>query len=127
LNLNNEFIKFLSAGVINTVASYLVYISLVLFLSYQVSYAMAFVFGIVLSFVLNTKYVFEVDQTIKKFVLFPLVYFAQYILGAIMMDFLIELIGIDKFFAPLVVVIVLFPVSYILSKLILSNYETKRK
>ena len=77
LNLKNKFIKFLSAGVINSVASYLVYLLLVLFLNYQASYAMAFVFGIALSFVLNTKFVFEVDQTIKKFVLFPLVYFVQ--------------------------------------------------
>ena len=121
LNLKNKFIKFLSAGVINSVASYLVYLLLVLFLNYQASYATAFVFGIVLSFILNTKYVFEVDQTIKKFVLFPLVYLVQYILGAIMLNFLIELIGVNKFFAPLVIAVFLLPVSYILSKKILIN------
>ena len=121
INLKNKFIKFLSAGVINSLASYLLYLLLVLFLSYQISYAMAFIFGIVLSFVLNTKYVFKVDQTIKKFMLFPLVYFVQYILGALMLNFLIELIGINKFFAPLVIAVFLLPVSYILSKLILTN------
>lgn len=125
LNLKNKFIKFLSAGVINSVASYLVYLLLVLFLNYQASYATAFVFGIVLSFILNTKYVFEVDQTIKKFVVFPLVYLVQYILGAFMLNFLIELIGISKFFAPLIVAVFLLPVNYILSKKILTNNEIK--
>ena len=121
INLKNKFIKFLSAGVINSLASYLLYLLLVLFLNYQIAYAMAFIFGIVLSFVLNTKYVFEVDQTIKKFLSFPLVYLVQYILGAIMLNFLIELIGINKFFAPLVIAVFLLPVSYILSKKILNN------
>jgi putative flippase GtrA len=121
MNLKNKFFRFLSAGVINSVATYLVYTLLVLFLSYQASYAVAFAFGIVLSFVLNTKYVFEVVQTKKKFVLFPLVYFVQYLLGAILLNFLIEIIGINKFFAPLFIAVCLLPVSYLLSKKILNN------
>ena len=47
MNLKNKFLKFIGAGVINTIASYLVYLLLVLFLNYQVSYAIAFVFGII--------------------------------------------------------------------------------
>ncbi len=121
MNLKNKFIKFIGAGVINTVASYLLYVILVLFLNYQISYAIAFVFGIILSFVLNTKYVFEVEQTFKKFILFPLVYIVQYLLGAIMMNIIVEMIGVNKFFAPLVVTICLLPVSYLLSKKILQN------
>ena len=119
MKLKNKFIKFIGAGAINTVASYLLYVILVLFLSYQISYAISFVFGIILSFILNTKYVFEVDQTIKKIVLFPFVYLVQYLLGAVMLNFIVELIGINKFFAPLIVTICLLPVSYLLSKKIL--------
>jgi len=119
MNLKNKFIKFLGAGVINTIASYVVYVLLVLFLSYQISYAIAFLFGILLSFVLNTKYVFEVEQTIKKFVLFPLVYLVQYLLGAFMMNIIVEIIGVNKIFAPIVVSVCLLPVSYVLSKKIL--------
>ncbi len=123
MNLKNKFIKFVGAGAINTVATYILYIILVLFLNYQISYAIAFVFGIILSFVLNTKYVFEVEQTFKKFLLFPLVYLVQYLLGAIMMNIIVEMIGISKFFAPLFVTICLLPVSYLLSRKILQNKE----
>jgi len=119
MNLKNKFFKFIGAGVINTVVSYLLYVILVLFLSYQISYAISFVFGIVLSFVLNTKYVFEVERTFKKFVLFPLVYLVQYLLGAFMMNIMVEMVGVNKFFAPLVVAVCLLPVSYLLSKKIL--------
>lgn len=119
MNLKNKFIKFIGAGVINTIVSYLLYLVLVLFLNYQVSYAIAFIFGIILSFVLNTKYVFEVEQTFKKFILFPLVYLVQYLLGAFMMNFVIEVIGIDKFIAPILVTVCSLPVSYIFSKKIL--------
>jgi putative flippase GtrA len=119
MNLKNKFLKFIGAGVVNTIASYLVYLLLVLFLNYQISYAIAFVFGIILSFILNTKYVFEVEQTVKKFVLFPFVYLIQYLLGAFMMNFIIEILEINKFFAPLIVTFCLLPVSYLLSKKIL--------
>lgn len=119
MNLKNKFLKFIGAGVVNTIASYLVYLLLVLFLNYQISYAIAFVFGIILSFILNTKYVFEVEQTVKKFVLFPFVYLIQYLLGAFMMNFIIEILEINKFFAPLIVTVCLLPVSYLLSKKIL--------
>lgn len=121
MNLKNKFVKFLGAGVINTIASYMVYAFLVMFINYQIAYAIAFVFGIVLSFILNTKYVFQVQQTMKKFVLFPLVYLVQYLLGAFMMNFIIEIVGINKFFAPLVVTVCLLPVSYLLSKRILAS------
>jgi putative flippase GtrA len=121
MNLKNKFIKFIGVGVINTIASYLVYVLLVLFFDYQVSYATAFVFGIILSFILNTKYVFEVQQTVKKFILFPLVYIIQYLLGAFMMNFIIETLEFNKFFAPLIVTICLLPVSYLLSKKILKG------
>ncbi len=119
MNLKNRFLKFIGAGVINTIASYLLYVIVVLFLSYQVSYAISFVFGIILSFILNTKYVFEVKQTLKKFVLFPFVYLVQYLLGAFMMNYIIEIIEVNKFLAPLVVTVCLLPVSYLLSKKIL--------
>lgn len=119
MNLKNRFLKFIGAGVINTIASYLLYVIVVLFLSYQVSYAISFIFGIILSFILNTKYVFEVKQTLKKFVLFPFVYLVQYLLGAFMMNYIIEIIEVNKFLAPLVVTVCLLPVSYLLSKKIL--------
>lgn len=121
MNLKNKFIKFIGVGVINTIASYLVYVLFALFLDYQIAYAIAFVFGIILSFILNTKYVFEVQQTIKKFLLFPLVYLIQYLLGAFMMNLIIETFEFNKFFAPLIVTICLIPVSYLLSKKILGK------
>lgn len=119
MNLKNKFIKFLGAGVLNTVLSYFLYAALVLFLSYQVSYALSFIFGILVSFVLNTKYVFETKQTMKKFTLFPLVYVMQYLCGALLMELIVDVFGITKFIAPLIVTICLLPISYILSKKIL--------
>ena len=37
MNLKNKFIKFIGAGVINTVVSYLLYVILVLFINYSSS------------------------------------------------------------------------------------------
>jgi len=121
MNQKNKFLKFTGVGIINTMASYAVYLFLIFFFSYQISYIVAFVSGVALSFVLNSKYVFEVQQTLRKFTLFPLVYLVQYLLGALLMDVIIEVLGVSKFFAPLFVIICLTPVSYLLSKKILER------
>ena len=119
----NKFLRFIGAGIVNTIASYSVYLFLIFFFSYQISYACAFVFGIALSFVLNSKYVFEVQQTLRKFILFPLVYLVQYLLGALLMGVVIEVLGVSKLIAPLFVIICLMPVSYLLSKKILQGVK----
>ena len=117
----NKFLRFIGAGIVNTIASYLAYLFLIFFFSYQISYAIAFVLGVALSFVLNSKYVFEVQQTLRKFILFPLVYLVQYLLGALLMGVVIEVLGVSKFIAPLFVIVCLIPVSYLLSKKILQS------
>lgn len=119
--LKNKLLKFIGVGGINTIVSYLLYALLALFLNYQIAYALAFVFGIVLSFFLSTRYVFAVEKTLKKFILFPLVYLVQYILGAGLLELIVSVFHIDKFLAPLFVTASLIPVSYILSKKILAD------
>lgn len=117
--MQNKFVKFIGVGGINTILSYAAYIFLALFLNYQLSYALAYLLGIAFSFVLNARYVFETEQTMKKFALFPFVYVVQYLAGALMMNFSIERLGIDIFAAPLIVAVALIPLSYFLSKKIL--------
>ena len=102
-------------------ASYSVYLFLIFFFSYQISYVVAFVLGVALSFVLNSKYVFEVQQTVTKFALFPLVYLVQYLFGALLMGVIIEVLGVNKLIAPLFVIVCVMPISYLLSKKILER------
>lgn len=117
--LKNKFFKFIGIGGVNTIVSYILYLLLLIIFNYQASYAIAFIFGILLSFWLNTQFVFQSERTIKKFALFPLVYLVQYIAGALLLSVLVEYLQINKVFGPLIVTIALLPFTYLMSKKIL--------
>lgn len=117
--LQNRFLKFIGIGGLNTILSYVIYLLLLIFLNYQVSYAIAFALGILLSFWLNTQYVFQSKRTMKKFTLFPLVYLVQYIAGALLLGVLVEYLNIDKIFGPIIVTVILLPMTYLMSRKIL--------
>ena len=73
--------RFLLAGAVNTVATYLLYRGLLAFLSYPLAYTISYGAGILLSFVLNSRYVFRQPLTWDGFLRFPIVYAAQYLIG----------------------------------------------
>lgn len=117
----HTIIKFVGVGAINTGLTYLLYLGLMLFVSYQIAYAIAFVAGILIAYVLNTRYVFKVNQSVKKLLLFPLVYLIQYVCGAAMMHVWVAKLSINASVAPLLTTVTLLPLTYALTKIILKD------
>ncbi len=73
--------RFLLAGAVNTVATYLLYLALVAYLPYPIAYSASYLAGILLSFALNSRYVFRRPATWSAFLRYPVVYVGQYALG----------------------------------------------
>ncbi len=121
MNLENKFFKYVSVGVLNTIATYLLYLLLLSFSNYTVSYTIAYIGGIALSYLLNLKYVFKEKGSKEKMTIYPLIYLFQYIIGVFILYIAIDKIQIDKEFAPIVVVIITLPLTYILTKKILTG------
>ncbi len=121
----NQFIKFVGVGGINTIVTYLLYLLLLTVLSYSVAYTITYLFGIGLSYWLNLKFVFKEKSSTKKVILFPLVYLAQYIFGILILYVAIEKLDISEKLAPLLVVVISIPVTFILTKKILTKKENK--
>ncbi len=119
--LNFKFLRFIGVGGVNTLVSYSIYVYLIFMVDYQVAYAVAFVIGILLSYWLNTRFVFNTGYSKKKFILFPIVYVIQYIFGALLLNIIVEHLSFNKIFAPILVVIFLLPLTYVLSKKILKG------
>ncbi|EOA02183.1 GtrA family protein [Herbaspirillum frisingense GSF30] len=113
------WIKFLIGGLINTGFSYATYLVLKLLLPYQQAYLLAYVAGVVFSYLLNSLLVFRVPLSWRRFLAFPLVYGAQYIASALLLHVLVESLGISSNWAPLLVTAAVLPMTYLLSKLIL--------
>jgi len=119
-----QFARFLIAGSFNTGFTYLIYISLLYFFSYYVSYTITYMIGIFVAYFINTLFVFKQNLSFKKALQFPLVYLVQYALGIAILYIAVTQFGMDPFYAPLLVIIISIPITYVLSKFILKDRIT---
>ncbi|MFJ8457689.1 GtrA family protein [Lysinibacillus xylanilyticus] len=119
--MNKEFIRFLFVGGFNTVATYCIYLMLLAYVGYNFAYGISYISGIVISFLLNAKYVFNVKLTVKKAIGFPIVYVVQYIINVIVLNLLVKNNIVNEVIAPIIVIVVSIPLTFILSKYILKK------
>jgi len=120
-----QFIKFVGVGAINTFITYLLYLLLLIPLSYSIAYTITYICGIGFSYWLNLKYVFKEESSKKKIILFPLVYLVQYLLGILILYVSIEKFSIPKELAPLIVIILTVPLVFVLTKKVLTKKNVK--
>jgi len=95
-------------------------------LPYLVSYSVAFLFSIFVSYVLNSKFVFKQELELRKAIKYPLVYVNQYVLGALSLYLLVHFLGISKLVAPLLVIVLTIPVTFFLSRRILRGKRSNQ-
>lgn len=120
-----EFYRFILWGAINTLSGYLIYVLLLLFLPYLVSYSLAYILGIFISYFLNSKFVFKRELRLSRALTYPLVYVTQYVLGVISLYLLVEVFKLNKLLAPLLVVLITIPVTFFLSRRVVKGKPEK--
>lgn len=116
-----EYFGFILVGGANTLITYGLYLLLLLVFPYKWSYSLAFAGGIIISYGLNSRYVFQEPVSLVKFIKYPLVYVVQYLLGMLILYVCIDLLGISQWLAPLVVIALSLPVTFIMSKMIIKG------
>ena len=114
----SRFFRFIVSGGLNTAITYGIYLALLQLMPYQFSYTIAYVSGITISYVLSRSYVFRSHYSLRSILLFPLVYVAQYVCGMLLLWLWIEVTGLSDKVAPLVVVAVTLPLTYVLSRFV---------
>jgi putative flippase GtrA len=112
--------RFLAGGALNTGSTFVLYWLLLLIMDYRIAYAISFASGILLSYLINTRFVFRAQHSLRKLLLFPLVYLITYLAGAIVLHAAVSGFGINKTIAPLLSICATLPLSYVLTKLVLS-------
>ena len=115
-NIKSEFLRFLFVGSCNTIFGYLLYLILLWLydspiLSYNISYAA----GILISYILNLKFVFMSHHSNKKMILFPLVYLLQYTIGFISL-YVFLYIGIKAELSGLLIIPIMLPITFFASR-----------
>ena len=122
-SINREFYRFIFWGGINTLSGYLIYAFLLLFLPYLVSYTVAFIISIFISYLLNSKFVFNQALRLSKAIKYPLVYLTQYLIGTISLYLMVQILRVNKLLAPVFVVVLTIPVTFFLSRRIVSGKQ----
>lgn len=112
-------LRFLAGGALNTGATLALYWILMQFMHYQRAYLASYCAGILLSYVLNTRYVFRARHSWLKFILFPLIYVITYAVGAVVLKLAVEYMGIPAGVGPLVSIAATLPVSFLLTRTVL--------
>ncbi|MBK5436365.1 GtrA family protein [Pseudomonas sp. TH32] len=121
-----DFSRFLLSGGFNTIVTYGVYLLLLNYFSYNTSYTMAYIGGIMLAYALNRFFVFGSHRGIKSIVLLPLVYLAQYLVSLIVLWVWVEKLHLDERAAPLLAIAITVPMTFILTKFLFSEHRARR-
>ncbi len=125
-----QFIKFGIVGVSNTILSYLINVAALLVLApfhiswdYFAANIIAFILSVAWSFFWNNKYVFKARDGEKRNIWTALAktYVSYAVTGLLLANILsyiwIDLIGISKYIAPLLNLVISVPVNFLLNKL----------
>jgi putative flippase GtrA len=100
------------------------YLLLLRFMQYTLAYSVAFVAGIVISYLLNSTFVFRATARARTLALFPLIYVVQYVVGLAVVAIWVDLLGLPDTLAPLAAVAVTLPITYLLTRLLFSWRRT---
>lgn len=109
-------LRFLLSGGLNTAVTYLIYLGLLRRAGYQLSYAIAFVCGIAISYVMGRVFVFKSHQGYRSALMLPLVYLIQYLAGAAVVWMWVDLLYQRPSLAPAISIAITLPITYLLSK-----------
>ncbi|UBH09539.1 GtrA family protein [Macrococcus armenti] len=123
INRYSRLIKFIVVGVINTFNYYFVYLLLlkVLNISYLPSHLTGFVASFIVSYFLNCYFVYKVSPTLKKFIQFPLTQVVNMGIQTLLLFIFVELLHIDKVYAPFPALIFTIPITYLVTTYILTK------
>jgi putative flippase GtrA len=116
-----EILRFLAGGASTTAVSYAAYLLLLRWLPYFTAYAIAYAIGIAWSYFANTWFVFRQPARLSRALVFPLVYAAQYLLGALLLFVLVDRAGLPPALGPLLVVVLTLPLTYVLSRWVIAR------
>ena len=118
---NSSAVRFIITGGINTIVTYAVFFVLSFVLISQIAYTISYFLGILLSYVLNTVFVFRSGFSAKKLFQFPMVYLIQYVYGVITLTIITDYFSISPRIAMIFVIITSIPLTYVLSRWILTR------
>lgn len=129
MRLPATFVRFLLSGGFNTAVTYVLYLVLLQFFPYWLSYTLTFAFGIALAYFFSRYFVFGMPRGGKRIFLFPLIYLIQYLAGLLIVFVWVDVLLWHPTLAPLASMALTIPATFILTRWVFNASEetTPRK
>lgn len=118
-HLNKLSIRYLFFGGANTALTFLIYAGLILVnVHYLVANSIAWIVGITVSFLFNSKYVFKRNMSLRRFINFSLANGVSYFVSSGFLILTVRGFGMDPIFASFLAIPVVVTSNYVLFKLV---------
>ena len=116
-----ESTRFVIAGGFNTIVSWLIYVAMLIVMSYEWAFTASYILGVVLAYYVSSIFVFRESLNWKKAIRFPSVYIVQYAVGLATLHALIEWFDVPAALAPWPALVVTLPISFLMSRYIIKD------
>ena len=115
-------VRFLAVGGLNFVVTYAVYLIALLMLDYHIAFTIAFVTGLIFTSVLTIRHTFTVHLTILSAAIYGAYYLLYFSVNICLIEILIEDYAFDAMWAPFLSLVVLTPIHFLLSKVLVASF-----
>jgi putative flippase GtrA len=122
----HEFGRYLIVGGVNTFLTYAIYLGGLKFTTYRLAYSVSFVCGILFSYLFNAQFVFRKQLRVVKALQFSMVYVGQYFVGLGLLLVLVEVVHLNKKFAPILLIFLIIPANYWLNRCVIKGRQPVR-
>ncbi|CAG4906828.1 GtrA family protein [Paraburkholderia saeva] len=119
--IKRSTVRFLIVGGANTITTYVIYWLLLHVLEYHAAYTASFALGLCLGYVLNSMWVFGESMSAGSAVAYPVAVLAQYAVSVGLLTVFVEWFGISRQLAPVLVIVIMFPIMYLVMRFIFSR------
>ncbi|HIF5798401.1 TPA: GtrA family protein [Vibrio parahaemolyticus] len=117
-----KIVKFGSVGILNTLVSYFVFCVLIYFdVYYLTSSVLSFLVGSAFSYIMNSRYTFSVCANVRSFFKFITITAGSLFLSVLLLYIFKSTVGIHVLIAQILVVLIRFPIVYLLMKRMVFN------
>lgn len=118
---SHPFVRFILSGGLNTATTYILFLVLLEFVNYKISFTIAYWFGIFTSYFFNKLFVFKSSPNFLSFLVYPLVYLFQYFFSLGVTWIWVEVLNLKEIYSPIIAIILSIPVTFTLSRIILTK------
>lgn len=111
-----EAARFVMAGGLNTALTYGAYLVLLRWFTPMAAYVSTYAAGVVLSYLLNARFVFRVAPSWRGFARFPVVHLVQAAVSFVAFHLLVKVLAFPAALAPLPVIALTVPITFLLAR-----------